>query len=145
MRYFSASSGDHNSFILSIRSLCKSIRCWVLAIAPSRISSALIRDPRTADRSEWVGVKFDPVEDIDSALEPLSAQIAAVEENIESIVRRNDVVDEEIKGMKTDIQSLSEKILAIKVSTWFFVRYFSSCCSLKCFVEMVLSFSVLPA
>jgi len=43
-------------------------------------------------------------------------QIADVEENIESIVRRNEVVDEEIQGMKTDINSLSEKITAIKVS-----------------------------
>ena len=43
-------------------------------------------------------------------------QIADVEENIESIIRRNEVVDEEIQGMKTDINSLSEKILAIKVS-----------------------------
>ena len=49
-------------------------------------------------------------------LEPLTLQIAGVEENIESIVRRNDVVDGEIQGMKTDILSLSEKILAIKVS-----------------------------
>lgn len=43
-------------------------------------------------------------------------QIADVEENIESIVRRNEVVDEEIQGMKTDINFLSEKITAIKVS-----------------------------
>ena len=42
-------------------------------------------------------------------------QIADVEENIESIVRRNEVVDEEIQGMKTDINSLSDKITAIKV------------------------------
>ena len=32
-------------------------------------------------------------------LEPLTLQIAGVEENIESIVRRNDVVDGEIQGM----------------------------------------------
>ena len=43
-------------------------------------------------------------------------QIADVEENIESIVRRNEVVDEEIQGMKIDINSLSEKITAIKVN-----------------------------
>ena len=43
-------------------------------------------------------------------------QIADVEENIESIVRRNGVVDEEIQGMKTDIGTLSEKLTAIKVS-----------------------------
>ena len=43
-------------------------------------------------------------------------QIADVEENIESIVKRNEVVDEEIQGMKTDIKSLSKKITAIKVS-----------------------------
>ena len=43
-------------------------------------------------------------------------QIADDEENIESIVRRNEVVDEEIQDMKTDINSLSEKITAIKVS-----------------------------
>ena len=53
-------------------------------------------------------------------MEPLSAQIADVEENIEAIVRRNNVVDEEMQGMKTDIQSLSDKILVIKVS---FIRY----------------------
>ena len=49
-------------------------------------------------------------------MEPISAQITNVEENIESIVRRNEVVDEEIQGMKTDMLSLAEKILAIKVS-----------------------------
>lgn len=51
-------------------------------------------------------------------LKPLSTQIADVEENIVAIVRRNDVVDEEIQGMKTDIQSLSDKILIIKVSSY---------------------------
>ena len=59
---------------------------------------------------------FDPVQDFNSVLEPLNSQIADVEENIKSIVRRNDVVDGEFQGMKTDILSLSEKILAIKVS-----------------------------
>ena len=54
--------------------------------------------------------------DIESALEPLSAQIADLEEDIESIVRRNEVVDAEVQGMKTDFASLSDKILAIKVS-----------------------------
>lgn len=49
-------------------------------------------------------------------MEPLVSQIADVEEDIESIVRRNEVVDEEFQGMKTDILSLSDKILAIKVS-----------------------------
>ena len=49
-------------------------------------------------------------------------QIADVEENIESIVRRNEVVDEEIQGMKTDINSLSDKITAIKVSLIFQVE-----------------------
>ena len=49
-------------------------------------------------------------------MEPLIAQIADVEEDIESIVRRNEVVDEEYEGIKTDILSLSDKILAIKVS-----------------------------
>ena len=42
--------------------------------------------------------------------------MADLEENIESLVRRNEVVDEEFQGMKTDIASLSDKILAIKVS-----------------------------
>ena len=50
-------------------------------------------------------------------MEPIAAQIADVEENIEAIVRRNEVVDEEFQGMKTDIASLSDKILAIKVSS----------------------------
>ena len=54
---------------------------------------------------------------MESALEPIAAQIADVEENIEAIVRRNEVVDEEFQGMKTDIASLSDKILAIKVSS----------------------------
>ena len=50
-------------------------------------------------------------------MKPISAQIADVEENIEAIVRRNEVVDEEFQCMKTDIASLSDKILAIKVSS----------------------------
>ena len=58
----------------------------------------------------------DPIKDLESALKLLVEQIADVEENIKSIVIRNDVVDGEIQGMKTDILSLSEKILAIKVS-----------------------------
>ena len=47
---------------------------------------------------------------------PFAEQIADVEENIEAIVRRNEVVDAEFQGMKTDIAALSDKILAIKVS-----------------------------
>ena len=66
---------------------------------------------------------FDIFKDIESALEPLSMQIADVEENIEAIVRRNDVVDGEIQGMKTDINSLSEKITAIKVNLIFQVEF----------------------
>ena len=58
------------------------------------------------------------MKDIESALEPLTAQIAGVEENVKSIVQRNAIVDEEIQGMKTDILSLSDKILAIKVSSF---------------------------
>ena len=42
--------------------------------------------------------------------------MADLEEDIESLVRRNEVVDEEFQGMKTDIASLSDKILVIKVS-----------------------------
>ena len=57
-------------------------------------------------------------------MEPLVAQIADVEEDIESIVRRNEVVDEEFQGMKTDILSLSDKILAIKVSFISFQNWF---------------------
>ena len=49
-------------------------------------------------------------------MEPLSAQIADLEEAIEYLVRRNDVVDEQIQGMKADLVSLNDKILAIKVS-----------------------------
>ena len=49
----------------------------------------------------------DPIKDLESALTPLVEQIADVEENIEAIVRRNEVVDEEFQGMKTDIASAS--------------------------------------
>ena len=58
---------------------------------------------------------FNPIKDFESALAPLSAQIADVEETIESIVKRNEVVDEEFQGIKMDVASLSDKILAIKV------------------------------
>ena len=50
-------------------------------------------------------------------LEPLS--IADAKENIEVILQRNEIVDEQIQGMKSDINSLSEKITAIKVSLIF--------------------------
>ena len=53
---------------------------------------------------------------MESALEPLSMQITDLQENIESIVRRNDIVDNEIQGIKRDMISLADKILAIKVS-----------------------------
>ena len=46
-------------------------------------------------------------------------QIADVEEDIEGIVERNEVIDTEIQDMKTDINSISKKILAIKVSLIF--------------------------
>ena len=55
--------------------------------------------------------------DIKSVLEPLAAQMVDVEENIEAIVKRNEVVDEEFQGIKTDIASLSDKIMEIKVSS----------------------------
>ena len=58
------------------------------------------------------------MKDVESVLEPLTAQIAGVEENVKSIIQRNEIVDEEIQGMKTDILSLSDKILAIKVSSF---------------------------
>ena len=58
----------------------------------------------------------DPINDFESVLEPLAEQIADVEENMAALVRRNEVVDEEFQGMKTDIAALSDKILAIKVS-----------------------------
>ena len=48
--------------------------------------------------------------------------MADLEEDIESLVRRNEVVDEEFQGMKTDIASLSDKILAIKVSSSVFSK-----------------------
>ena len=54
---------------------------------------------------------------MESALEPLSMQITDLQENIESIVRRNDIVDNEIQGIKRDMISLADKILAIKVSS----------------------------
>ena len=44
-------------------------------------------------------------------------QISDLEENIASIVKRNDIVDGEIKGIKSDMISLADKILAIKVSS----------------------------
>ena len=44
-------------------------------------------------------------------------QISDLEENIESIVRRNDIVDDQIQGIKSDMISLADKILAIKVSS----------------------------
>ena len=50
-------------------------------------------------------------------MEPLSTQMTDLEENIESIVRRNDIVDDEIQGIKNDMISLVDKILAIKVSS----------------------------
>ena len=55
--------------------------------------------------------------DMESALEPLSIQITDLEENIASIVRRNDIIDDEIQGIKSDMISLADKILAIKVSS----------------------------
>ena len=44
-------------------------------------------------------------------------QINDLEENIASIVRRNDIVDGEIQGIKSEMISLADKILAIKVSS----------------------------
>ena len=44
-------------------------------------------------------------------------QLSDLEENIASIVRRNDIVDDEIQGIKSDMISLADKILAIKVSS----------------------------
>ena len=44
-------------------------------------------------------------------------QISDLEENIESIVRRNYIVDDQIQGIKSDMISLADKILAIKVSS----------------------------
>ena len=46
-------------------------------------------------------------------------QITGLEENIESIVRRNDIVDGEIQGIKSDMISLADKILVIKVSSFY--------------------------
>ena len=44
-------------------------------------------------------------------------QISDIEYNIASIVKRNDIVDEEILGIKSDMISLADKILTIKVSS----------------------------
>ena len=44
-------------------------------------------------------------------------QITDLEQNIASIVRKNDIVDDEIQGIKSDMISLADKILAIKVSS----------------------------
>ena len=71
----------------------------------------------------------DPLKDLESALAPLAEQIADVEENIEALVRRNEVVDEEFQGMKSDIASLSDKILTIKVS--FVIEFLSVS---RCFI-----------
>ena len=48
-------------------------------------------------------------------------QITDLEENIASILRRNDIVDGEIAGIKSDMISLADKILAIKVSSINFI------------------------
>ena len=48
-------------------------------------------------------------------------QIADLKENIESIVSRNEVVDEEILEMKTDFASLADRLLSIKVSITYVV------------------------
>ena len=71
--------------------------------------------PQSKD-SELQVTFWDSLKDLESALAPLAEQVADVEENIAALVRRNEVVDEEFQGMKTDITSLSDKILAIKVS-----------------------------
>ena len=50
-------------------------------------------------------------------MEPLSAQITDLEENIDSIVKRNDIVNDEIKGIKSEMISLADKMLVIKVGS----------------------------
>ena len=79
------------------------------------ISGWVYELPQSKD-SELQVTFWDSLKDLESALAPLAEQVADVEENIAALVRRNEVVDEEFQGMKTDITSLSDKILAIKVS-----------------------------
>ena len=50
-------------------------------------------------------------------MEPLSAQITDLEENIDFIVKRNDIVNDEIKGIKSEMISLADKMLVIKVGS----------------------------
>ena len=50
-------------------------------------------------------------------------QINDLEENIGSIVKRNDIVDGEILGIKSDMVSLADKILVIKVSSKIFTKF----------------------
>ena len=86
------------------------IPCAALKFSSDYISK-IVREVQGVKRPS-----FDPIS-VKSALEPLSAQIGDLEEAIENLVRRNDVVDEEIQGMKADLVSLAGKILAIKVSS----------------------------
>ena len=59
---------------------------------------------------------FNLILDILNALKPLSASIDAAESNIDMIIERNRIIDEDNQDMKLDILALSDKILAIKVN-----------------------------
>ena len=58
-------------------------------------------------------------------MEPLSEQIIDVENNVAAIFQRNKIVDEQIRGIKTDILSLTGKIMDMKVN-FEHVRLFST-------------------
>ena len=58
------------------------------------------------------------VKDIDSIFGSFSAQITDLQGKIKSILSRNNIADEDIQGIKSDMNSLEAKILAIKVSSF---------------------------
>ena len=80
------------------------------AKVPTLVLKLLV--PITDDPS----MSFDPLKDIESTIGSLSAQMIDLKENITSILIRNNIADEDIQGIKSDMNSLEAKILAIKVS-----------------------------
>ena len=57
-------------------------------------------------------------------MEPLSEQISDVEKNVRAIFQRNKIVDEQVRGMKIDILSLTGNIMDIKVDFQLFSTNF---------------------
>ena len=89
-------------------------------------NSELLKIARISEKSnieagQWPKNKkimhfFNLILDILNALKPLSASIDAAESNIDMIIERNRIIDEDNQDMKLDILALSDKILAIKVN-----------------------------